>query len=449
MLFLLHAIVVSYIFAGNLAFLKEASRYDEPLGTGLDISKVQIGNSVLHKGATIFNPSPLNCMESDTYTGVSDESWDYFRKTEDMMKTSGVSAGLSASFLSLFSLGASLRGTFRKVTQTSKSMSGFTHSYFIHTKSSYLDKNCLRKLELNSQFVRDFKALRRYVSQPHLFHSWSDYWQFMRRYGTHYVTDIKYGSSATQYLSAESSLNYKQRDFEAKACLDLSIPVKVGLVHGGLCGGYFSGKRTSTAYDGISGRLIVLGGRDETRNKVIRHKRLSDIEQLLNEGRNFQSPVLYKYESIVDLLKMRFAETPYKIQAANFKAFVEGYVNFNCYYKKKGNIELQKFERGPVSFAHPFYMCTLSPEGCKQNSDCRLRFFKCRCRGDTCVEYRQSTSFSVFMKTVALFNNRARKREVHKYCKFSEFQCKCKRPSPDVRELVWPLELKKAREMIA
>ncbi len=405
------------------------------LGTGVDIAKVKIGaQSVLPKGYNIFKSNHLKCLEDIEDTGKSDSSHEFYTDTQDMVTKVGLSAGLSASFLSLVSVGASLRGTFGKTTKTTSSMSGYKHAFYMHTNKKYLDVNCVKELELNEKFENDFKALESIIRWPQFRRSWGLYDQFMKNYGTHYVSEITYGSSVTQYLSAKSSSKYTERDFSIKASLDVTVPVKVGLVKGGPSIGYSRKKSSSRHYEDIEDHFIAIGGKHETRNKIVNTHSLKYIERLMNEGLKHRAPVAYKFVSITDLLMTRFTRSRYENQVANLKAYIEGFLNFGCNYKRERNIELQKFEFQPRISEFPHYVCTLAPEGCRKDSDCKFKG-KCRCRGDTCVRHDQPFPMR---RTIAKMNDSKERGKIDKNCRLSWLSCKCKRRDSEQRKTVWP-----------
>ena len=58
--------------------------------------------------------------------------------------------------------------------------------------------------------------------------------------------------------------------------------------------------------------------------------------------------MLYKFQSIPELLESRFYRSSYVTQVFNLKAFLEGYLNFGCGYKLMmidESIVYQKFSR--------------------------------------------------------------------------------------------------------
>ena len=456
MLSFLTFVVLTCFITGQLVAARSSLRqFDGSLGTGFDISQIKIGSSVLPKGSTIFKPIPLPCVQHQTLE-KSEEIFSYYKNTADLVKTFQASAGLTPSFLSFVSLKNSLSGTFAKVNRAEKNVSGATHVFYTHSRRDYLDKKCFQILD--AEFVRDFKALKKNIEKPHLAPSWDDYKYFLRKYGSHYVTQVTYGASVSQYLSAESSSNYSERDFSAKACLALAGPVHVGVVKASLCGGISKGEQNTAQSFKIDNKLVLLGGSYSTRNKFSKDPEY--ITMLLNEGRNYESPVSYKFDTIADMLMSRYHKTEFANQAANFKSYVEGFLNFDCTNKwdKYNQIELQKFELDQGRFTiYPQYMCTIAPEGCRADSDCHFRG-KCKCRGETCVRYDQSPVWYGRIKTTALINKSTSPGTVNKFCQFSfsKAKCLCNRPQhSNERQVVWKsaqqkrkIKIKKAKAKI-
>ncbi len=431
-------LAIGVLDCGELAVsLKTSNRVDESLGTGFDISQVRIGTSVLAKGATLFKPIPLSCVLQQTLA-KSEEKFKYFENNEKLVKSFKVSGSLTPSFLSLVSLKTSLSATYDKLDATEKQVNGASRAMYSHSHRDYLDKKC--RLQLDEEFEKDFKALKSRVIHPHYADSWNDYKHFVAKYGSHYVTEVTYGASATQYMSADATLHYTRHNFSTRACLELAAPVHVGLVRARACAGITKGVSRTKRNLNMNYHLVVLGGSDSTRNNVIQNPNSQNIGKLLNEGRKYESPIRYHFASIADFLMRHYLSTNQVKQAANLKSFIEGYVNFGCKYKrdKYHLVELQKFELNKDrSLNYPNYVCTLAPEGCRNNSDCHW-LGTCKCHGDTCVRYEPSSAWFGGLKETARINNGSSPGIVNKYCKISWNGCKCLRSSySNDRKIVW------------
>lgn len=271
---------------------------EKSLGTGFDISQEEIGKNRLPKGFTIFKSIPHFCVLSHAER-KSQETWEHYKNTEEMVRSYKVSAGISAAFLSLVTLGASLSSTYKKDFKTNSSISGAKHVYYVHTHTNYVDNRCLQEMKLDERFKKDFMALPKDIREPHKSSSWQDYRIFLMKYGTHIVKKVTYGSSVSQYLSAKSSHDYTERQFLAKACLDVTVPAQIGVVKAGACGGVSRDEQhTATSYE-MRDEFIVLGGRRETRHKIIKSRNLMNIERLLNEGRKYKSLCLTNFTPLL------------------------------------------------------------------------------------------------------------------------------------------------------
>ena len=429
------SVVVLVQLASGAIQLKHA---DKSLGNGFDISNVKIGLSVLPEGSKIFKSLPMNCLLQQNL-GKSEEKFHYYSHSQDMANAFQLSAGLTPSFLSFVTLKNSLSGTYSRLNRADKKVSGATRVFYTHSRRDYLSKKC--HLELNEEFVRDFQALGQTIKYPHLPDYWGNYKNFVTKYGTHYVTEVTYGASVSQYLSAESSQNYTERNFSARACIELAGPVHAGVLKASTCGGISRSEQNTAKQLEMSYNLVVLGGSDVTRNDVIRDQSPANIERLMNEGRKYESPILYKFKSTADMLMRQFSNTKFVSQAANLKSYVEGFVSYDCRYMKDKylKIELQKFELDSKHLLYPNYVCTVAPEGCKSNSDCHWRG-TCKCKGDSCVHYNHSVALSGRKKITASINKENQQGSVNEFCSysFSNMKCLCERPSyASIRKVVW------------
>ena len=83
----------------------------------------------------------------------------HFSNATSIMSSLGVSAGFSSSFLSIFSLGATLRGMTQHRTGNNYMVKGTTLNIYSLSRQDYLVKNCLNRQDLDDEFVADFQQL--------------------------------------------------------------------------------------------------------------------------------------------------------------------------------------------------------------------------------------------------------------------------------------------------
>ena len=367
---------------------------DKTLGQGFYLPNFDLQRSVLPSGSTIFKPFPSSCFHSEDLS-ISKQELVYFSNTTSIMSSLGASASLSPSFLSIFSLGATLRGMTQHKTGRNYMVKGTTLNIYSLSHQDYLAKNCLNRQDLDGEFVTDFQQLDREITNPEKRSSWINYEKFLKKYGTHFVKLVKYGSSLSQNTFARSSKKYSSREFSIKACADLAGPVNIGKLGVSLCGGISKDESDLSSFFDMSNKLVLKGGTSMTRNKLSQFRTRELIQKFMDEGQEFNTPVSYKFQSIPELLGSRFYRSSYVTQVFNLKAFLEGYLNFGCGYETNDDesIVYQKFSKSEQrSLVHPVYVCSLASEGCRMDADCHRKFFgKCVCDGSTCVRHSEET----------------------------------------------------------
>lgn len=443
MYIMIHLLIVALSVISNQqvqGFETTLLHHDESLGSAFDISRIELDCAPLGKGTAIFKPLDPSCFRT-TPLSISKSEFVHYENTASLMSSLGVSAGLSPSFLSLFSIKASLDVVTEKIAGQERQVRGTSLHIFTHSRKDKFDSAC-ESQALDDEFESDFKQLDKTIKYPHDKSSWKKYQHFLDKYGSHYVSEVIYGASIYQHTFAKSSLNYTRFNFSLNACLELAGPVNVGLLGVGACGKFSKEDRRNSRSLDMSSKLVVMGGSDVTRNKLLKSRSRDNIEQLMNEGREFEAPVSYKFQSIPDLLESRFFDTEYINQAANFKSYLEGYLNYDCSYENDKGIELQKFELDTTarSRAYPQYVCTVSNEGCQDNADCRYHFKGCRCSGDTCVQQVTTRALNGKNKTVTKFFHKDKHSDYFSgNCIFSLTRstlCQCS-PSTSSRPKVW------------
>ena len=405
-------VILFFIASTNLSGIEALSieaavERDKTLGQGFYLPNFDLQRSVLPSGSTIFKPFPSSCFHSEDLS-ISKQDLVYFSNTTSIMSSLGASAGLSPSFLSIFSLGATLRGMIQHKTGNNYMVKGTTLNIYSLSRQDYLAKNCLNRQDLDGEFVTDFQQLDREITNPEKRSSWINYEKFLKKYGTHFVQLVKYGSSLSQNTFAQSSEKYSFRNFSIKACADLAGPVNIGKLGVSLCGGISKDESDLSRYFDMSNKLVLKGGTSMTRNKLSQFRTRELIQKFMDEGQEFNTPVSYKFQSIPELLESRFYRSSYMTQVFNLKAFLEGYLNFGCGYKTNDDesIVYQKFSKSEQrSSVHPVYVCSLAHEGCRMDADCHRKLFrKCVCDGSTCVRHDEVTRLNGNTKRKATIN---------------------------------------------
>ncbi len=366
------------------------------LGRGFYIPKIKLDREILSSGASIFSPLPNSCFQS-MRNPVSRQEFTYYKNTAAVMSQVGASVSLGPKFQSIFSLELTLNAMTKRVSQQSEEVSGGSLTSYSLSKKHYLTKDCINRKNLDDELESDFKMLNRVITSPDETDSWSLYYNFIRKYGTHFVKEVKFGTSLTQNTFSKSSENYSKKDFSLRACADLAGPVHVGTLGFSACPAINRENMERARSFVMSSDLVLKGGTTEVRNKLNRYRTGELLEEFMNEGKTMNTPVMYKFSSIHNLLLSRFSNTEYVTQAYNLKSYIEGFLNFGCGKKRtKGGMILQNFvlkERGIRNSSIPRYACLVAGEGCYQDSDCTLKYVKCKCDGPTCIKHKTENIF--------------------------------------------------------
>ena len=226
--------------------------------------------------------------------------------------------------------------------------------------------------------------------------SWIKYDDFLKTYGTHLVTKVHYGARITQWTFAKFTDGYSEHQLNVRSCADFAGPTEVGKLDLKACFGITTETAKQSLHYEMSYNLDILGGTDATRNALRSNRTKDTINKFLNEGREANTPIDYRYEPIWDILMTKFHRDPKRHAIAlNLQQYYEGYKDFGCTLIQvpQGeirNVQLRSFRRGRFSTKlMPTYECHLYKEGCYSNQDCHIggSGFVTYCYGHGCVEY--------------------------------------------------------------
>ncbi|KAJ7392548.1 hypothetical protein OS493_012220 [Desmophyllum pertusum] len=431
-------ICLTVTFSGTC---KATASETEELGTVIDLRRTNLlAESIEERETSIFEPLPSKCFKKKTLKSSSSH-FQYYANNKAFYKSLGTQSSLGASLESRYSLGATLDiATMSKSSKTSN-VSGTSLIVQALTEKIHVDKNCLEDDQvstLQKRFVKKFERLPLKIKKPWLKNSWKRYRNILKSYGSHVLMSETRGSSIRQMTFAESSKSYSERDLQVKACTSLAGPTPVGKLNISACSNVSQNELSRASKVSTSDKLNMIGGRRETKSKLVNKRTPELIEQLMNEADDSPSPVERTFRAVWNILQARFKEgSPNNIRAANLEYFYLGFLNYGCRYKKSGGVEIKKFDYTKNSNQmNPEYTCSLAAEGCHSDSDCHYRGLWCSCRGRSCILYK-FLERDTGPKITAYANTKRYKKK--KGCQFSWFQCKCKNKSRSERKEVWSL----------
>ncbi|EDO37292.1 predicted protein [Nematostella vectensis] len=406
-----------------------------PLGQSFNLPKLDLlSKQLAPNGATIANSFKGKCIK--TLTGKSQSTRDkiYFEDTRQMYNFLNSNVKIGADLAGTFTFKTSLDAVTNSMTATNESIKGTVVRVSDYSMSQTLAKDCLNEIDFKEKFINDFKKLPSEISRPEDSWSWKDYSHFIKTYGTHIVTGVTYGASIYSYAFSRSDTHYTKEDFKIQACLSLLGPAALKYLKGNLNVSVCSGVNTKDT-DRISrfhmnNKVVIRGGKAETRAKLLYKREPELVEQFLKEGRETPSPVQYSFTSIWDALSSRFYATEYYAKVRNLEQFFKGFLAFGCEMKGVEDVVTNKFKLAPYATVdNPIYQCLLREPGCSNDSDCNYHAFKgCKCDGKTCIDNRVVQQGDGTSKKIALvYRKEYRWMSEAPGCeyKYRSFKCRC------------------------
>ena len=312
---------------------------------------------------------------------------------ESIYKSLATESGLSGEMSTSFSLGASLDVFTQNIDGSIHKVSGMMLKIYAFQKKISFDRQCMvTEGLLDSSITTTFEKLPEVISNPANLSSWSDYATFLTAYGSHFVRDVRYGSSIYQNVFSSSSYEYSYRKFSVKACVALAgAPSGCTIENLGVsvCTNISNEETQQSLYTAVATTLVVKGGTPESRAELYRNRTQGLITKFLSESNETQMPVMYSLIPIWTVLEYNYLGTPHYAKAKNLEAFYKGFLNFECANKVDGKVQLQRFERVPDNTTTvPSYRCVIPDQGCHSDNDCNYKFGpKCRCYGNSCIKH--------------------------------------------------------------
>ena len=364
-----------------------------PIGQLFYIPQYSLATDELTGGVQLFNVSHIrdcyiNSTQSELNTKMS-----YYSNTESIFKSLATDTGLSGDMTTSFSLGASLDTVTQNIDGSRRKVSGMTLKVYAYEKKISFNRQCMvTEGILDRSVTSAFENLPEVINSPHLASSWAQYQTFLTAFGSHFVSDVRYGSSIFQNVFSQSSFEYSYRKLAVKACVSLAgIGSGTAIENLGVsvCTNITNEEAQQSSETASSSTLVVKGGTRETRAELYRNRTGELISKFLNESNETQMAVMYSLIPVWTALEYNYLGTPHYAKTKNLEAFYKGYLNFDCRYKIDGKIPLQRFELVQnTASTVPSYQCVIPDQGCHTDDDCHYKFGPwCSCHGNTTVKY--------------------------------------------------------------
>ena len=202
-------------------------------------------------------------------------------------------------------MGASVRAVTNNLVSSSSQVTGNSLDIFTQTREASITQHCINTKPLKKKFLEEFKSLPQTIFKPWLKSSWRDYEMFLKKYGSHLVDTVVSGSSIYQYAFAKHDKSYSQRNFTVKACASLAGPATVGELGVSACSGVTKDDIKAVSKLKMISKLVIRGGKADTRAKLMNTRDKNTIEKFLEEGKTDPSPIMYRFTPIWDILQAR------------------------------------------------------------------------------------------------------------------------------------------------
>jgi hypothetical protein len=373
--------------------------FPEPLATNNPIGQLfyipyhYLATDELTGGVQLFNASALKDCYVESRPAELNTQMSYYLNTESVYKSLTTETGLSGDMTTSFTLGASLDALTQNIDGSRRKVSGMTVKIYAYEQKIAFDRSCMIAEDiLDRSVAAAFEKLPEVVNNPEQLSSWSQYATFLTAHGSHFVSDVRYGSSIFQNVFSQYSFQYSYRKLAVKACVALagvSSGTAIENLGVSVCTNITTEEAQQSSSTATSSTLVVKGGTRETRAELYRNRSAELITKFLSESNETQMPVLYGLIPIWTPLQYHYLGSPHYAKAKNLEAYYKGYLNFDCRYKVDGKVALQRFERIPNNASTvPSYRCVIPDDGCHTDDDCHYKVGpKCSCHGDTTVKY--------------------------------------------------------------
>ena len=242
------------------------------LGAGFDLRKKNINEPLQFlSGKRIFENTNIKdnkCFQFSRYQ--SDKpSMSYTKDTQELMHSIATANSLSASApieIATFSLSADVAT--KSDTKTQKNIQTAMLSLIDGYGSvSFLEDTDCRSNNLTSEFKDDLQSLSNFsVTNPGERGSWTNYFAFFDKWGTHVMTQIVFGSKLQYWESIINNTEDSQNILQIKACL--KAQQDMSNISAGVCSGYDESDIKKANRTSTNSNADILGGGDEIRRKI-------------------------------------------------------------------------------------------------------------------------------------------------------------------------------------
>lgn len=278
------------------------------LGQGFELNKIDLLSKELQAtGSKVFESlDPDACTLTDS-VGTTEKDDTFYSSTKSLYSSLSSKTNVGGDMKSEYTFGASVSGVTDKSASESTEISGVSLNLKALSLSTALKQECINDKPLSKKLVKDFEDLDKEIKNPHKSQSWRKYKVFLQKYGSHIVKEAQSGASIYQYIFTKTTTSKKvsQRDLTVKACGKLGGAKLAGKLGISACADVSKKEVEESSDKESTTKLVVRGGKAETRVDLTGELTKEQINKFLKEGQTDPSPIQYSFYSIWTILKAR------------------------------------------------------------------------------------------------------------------------------------------------
>ena len=283
-------------------------------------------------------------------------------------------------------------------------------SHIVYSKESgvisFENNDKCRKLNINPQFITDFKKLPVNVINYELSTSWEPFRAFFNRWGTHVMTQITFGSKIDLWNTESKENSESSSQLEAKLCAQLDGPIPDPTSPlASLCSKFDRTKREEALKTSTKETSIYIGGTEKTRDAFIESGNTrQNISNFINSSSESNQAISYGFTPIwqvfqqienVSCIESINKGDDKSLQCDNLQRCLNleaayGFEASGCEKQVTSDgIVYQQFIK-EESGALKSYKCFNKKEGCNKNTDCHFKLGTgCRSYGPSALDKGQ------------------------------------------------------------
>lgn len=311
---------------------------------------------------------------------------------------------------------------------------------------TFENNDACRRDNLHPDFLEDFNKLPVKIRNPENPSAWQEFYAFLDKWGSHVMTQITFGSKLEHWESHLDEGTTDIKKLEAKACLEIEGPEPIAKsITSSLCSKYDKSKREEASSIRTNNNTVILGGTDETRNKLLLNgltdeniKKFIESSPMSNQAIGYHFTPIWEIYQQVAITKgcindidsgLKSSKNCDDLQRCLNLEAAYAYDSVNCEHLKTSNgISYQIFKANDPESIIKTYECSAAKEGCSHTStDCHLKFGGCRAYGPSAFEKgdEYGSESGKFRTKVRGDAQGGASEGINNSCKFSGAQCKC------------------------